>query len=192
MKLYLASKSKFKSQILDKVYINHECIDVNVKEESTKTNAHEYVMELAKLKARHGATMVSDGLILGLDTVVIMNGKIIEKPKTLEEAKENLRKASNNKVSVLTGISLINLDTEEAFTDFQETKVIMNEITEENINYYIEKEKDALYDSGFVIETVASCFIQSIEGSYYNILGLPVEKFYQLLRKMNLDLKDID
>ena len=51
MKLYLASKSKFKSQILDKVYINHECIDVNVKEESTKTNAHEYVMELAKLKA---------------------------------------------------------------------------------------------------------------------------------------------
>ena len=192
MKLYLASKSKFKSQILDKVYINHECIDVNVKEESTKTNAHEYVMELAKLKARHGATMVSDGLILGLDTVVLMNGKIIEKPKTLEEAKENLRKASNNKVSVLTGISLINLDTEEAFTDFQETKVIMNEISEENINYYIEKEKDALYVSGFVIETVASCFIQSIEGSYYNILGLPVEKFYQLLRKMNLDLKDID
>ena len=192
MKLYLASKSKFKSQILDKVYINHECIDVNVKEESTKTNAHEYVMELAKLKARHGATMVSDGLILGLDTVVLMNGKIIEKPKTLEEAKENLRKASNNKVSVLTGISLINLDTEEAFTDFQETKVIMNEITEENINYYIEKEKDDLYVSGFVIETVASCFIQSIEGSYYNILGLPVEKFYQLLRKMNLDLKDID
>lgn len=192
MKLYLASKSKFKSQILDKVYINHECIDVNVKEESTKTNAHEYVMELAKLKARHGATMVSDGLILGLDTVVLMNGKIIEKPKTLEEAKENLRKASNNKVSVLTGISLINLDTEEAFTDFQETKVIMNEITEENINYYIKKEKDALYVSGFVIETVASCFIQSIEGSYYNILGLPVEKFYQLLRKMNLDLKDID
>ena len=85
MKLYLASKSKFKSQILDKVYINHECIDVNVKEESTKTNAHEYVMELAKLKARHGATMVSDGLILGLDTVVLMNGKIIEKPKTVEE-----------------------------------------------------------------------------------------------------------
>lgn len=192
MKLFLASNSKFKSQILDKVHIKHECLDMSMKEESNKTNAHEYVMDLSRQKARQGATMVSDGLVLGLDTVVLINGKIVEKPASIEEAKENLRNASMNKVSVITGISLINLDSEEAFTDFQETKVTMNKITEDDINYYIENEPDALYVSGFVIETIASCFIQKIEGSYYNILGLPVEKLYQLLNKMNISLRDID
>ena len=123
---------------------------------------------------------------------MLINNKIVEKPKTIEEAKQNLKNSSKNTTKVITGIAMLNKQTNEIITDYQETIVSFNEIDEEDIEFYIQNEPDAIYASGFIIETICSNFIKKIEGSYYNILGVPVEKIYEILRNWGIKLKNID
>lgn len=191
MKITLASTSKFKKEILNRVGIKHNSVDPKCEEISDHKNPYEYVKEISLNKARSIEDTETD-IILSLDTIVLINNQIIEKPLTIEEAKENLRNSSNNTTSVITGITIINKITNEVITDYQESKITFNRICEEDIEYYIENEPDAMYASGFIIETYCSNFIKKIEGSYYNILGVPVEKIYEILNKMDIYLKDIN
>ena len=191
MKITLASTSKFKKEILNRVGIKHNSVDPKCEEISDHKNPYEYVKEISLNKARSIEDTETD-IILSLDTIVLINNQIIEKTLTIEEAKENLRNSSNNTTSVITGITIINKITNEVITDYQESKITFNRICEEDIEFYIENEPDAMYASGFIIETYCSNFIKKIEGSYYNILGVPVEKIYEILNKMDIYLKDIN
>ena len=192
MKLLLASESKFKKEILNKVGLKH--ISAKGKETHyTEQNPYKYVKTLSSMKAESlNDNKQENKIIIGLDTVVVINDKIIEKPSTTEEAKENLRMASNNTTKVITGYTLINKELQEKITGCQETLVTFNKISEEDIVFYIEHEPDAMYASGFIIETYCSNFINKIEGSYYNILGVPVEKIYQELQTWQISLKDLE
>lgn len=162
MKLVLASTSKFKSEILNKVKLKHLVLENNFDESTLKCDdVYEYVMNLAYGKA-NSIKYKKDSVILGLDTVLYVNNKILEKPKDIEEAKENIRISSNNISKVITGICLINTNTKEVVKDYQETLIELNNISEEDIEFYIKNEKDALYVSGFVIESVLSNFIKKL------------------------------
>ena len=192
MKLVLASTSKFKSEILNKVNLKHLVLENNFDESTLKCDdVYEYVMNLAYGKA-NSVKCKKDSIILGLDTVLYVNNKILEKPKDIEEAKDNIRISSNNISKVITGICLINTNTKEIVRDYQETLIELNNISEEDIEFYIKNEKDALYVSGFVIENTLSNFVKKIDGSYYNILGIPVEKIYSYLLKWNIHLCNLD
>lgn len=192
MKLYLASTSKFKSDILDTTHLFHESIASDYEEVSNKDNVYEYVKELALGKVKSIEKKVSDGIILGLDTVVYINGKILEKPKSLEEAKKVIKYCQNKTTKVITGIALINKKNNEIINDFVETKVTLRKISNKDINYYIENEPNILNVSGFVLETIISNFIEKIEGSYYNILGIPVETIYKYLNNWEIYLSDLE
>ena len=193
MKLILASTSKFKNKILDQVSMNHDNIESDFDETNVNNNnVYEYVQTLSLGKAKSVENKVKEGIILGLDTVVYVDNKIIEKPHSLEEARNNLKLSSGKTSSVITGIALINKYTNEIIQGYQETKITLNEICDEDINYYIENEPNAMYASGFVIESVVSNFIKNINGSFYNILGVPVEKIYDYLIKWNIHLKDLE
>lgn len=192
MKLVLASTSKIKNEILNKVGMKHSNVKSTFEEVSNnKEDVYEYVKELAYGKACN-ACMDDKSIILGLDTVVYVNGKILEKPKSIDEAKQNLKICSSNTSYVITGIALINKYNNQVINDYAETKVILNDICDEDIEYYIENEPDVMYASGFVIETIASNFIKKIDGSFYNILGVPVEKIYEYLKGWNIHLKDLE
>lgn len=191
MKITLASTSKFKNQILDTVHIKHDKISPKCEEKSNYKDPYEYVKDIAKQKLDSVSNYNTD-IIISLDTIVLINNKIVEKPKTIEEAKQNLRNSSNNTSKVITGIAMLNKKTNEEIITYQETLVTFNEIDEEDIEFYIENEKDAMYASGFIVETICSNFINKIEGSYYNILGVPVEKIYEILRNWNIKLKNIE
>ena len=191
MKITLASTSKFKNKILDTVHIKHDQISPNCEEHSNYNDPYEYVKDIAKQKLDSVSNYNTD-IIISLDTIVLINNKIVEKPKTLEEAKQNLRNSSNNTSKVITGIAMLNKQTNEEIITYQETLVTFNEIDEEDIEFYIENESDAMYASGFIVETICSNFINKIEGSYYNILGVPVEKIYEILRNWNIKLKNIE
>ena len=191
MKITLASTSKFKNQILDTVHIKHEQISPNCEEHSNYNDPYEYVKDIAKQKL-DSVTNYQTDILISLDTIVLINDKIVEKPKTIEEAKANLRNSSNKTSKVITGIAILNKNTNEIITDYQETIITFNKIDEEDIEYYIENEPDAMYASGFIVETICSNFIKSINGSYYNILGVPVEKIYEILQSWNIKLKDIN
>ena len=88
MKLILASTSKYKSNLLNQTKLKHECIESNFDENSVKNNnVYEYVAELSRGKANSIKEKIKEGIILGMDTVVYVNNKILEKPKDLDEAK---------------------------------------------------------------------------------------------------------
>ena len=192
MKLVLASTSKIKNEILNKVGMKHSNVKSTFEEVSNnKEDVYEYVKELAYGKACN-ACMDDKSIILGLDTVVYVNGKILEKPKSIDEAKQNLKICSSNTSYVIKVIALINKYNNQVINDYAETKVILNDICDEDIEYYIENEPDVMYASGFVIETIPSNFIKKIDGSFYNILGVPVEKIYEYLKGWNIHLKDLE
>ncbi len=191
MKLILASTSNFKSNVLKQACIKHTKKEINyIETKKNNENIYEYVKRLSLEKAY--SVDANDCIILGLDTVVSVGNKILEKPKSINEAKDNLRLCSNNTFKVITGIALINKINNEIVNDYQETVITLNKIDECDIDYYIDNDPNVLYASGFTIETVVSNFINKIEGSFYNILGIPVEKIYEHLLKQNIHLKDLE
>lgn len=192
IKITLASTSKFKSEILNRVGLKHTCKASNAEEISNSKDPYEYVVGLAFNKAQSIKEDTTTDIIIGLDTIVLTNNKIIEKPKSLEEARNNIIESSNNISKVITGISIINTKTNKVVNTYQETIVHFKEINNCDIDFYLENEPDIMYASGFIIENIASNFIDKIEGSYYNILGSPVEKIYEILNTMNIYLKDIN
>ena len=157
-----------------------------------KVNVYDYVKKLSYGKAFSVNDKVMDGIILGLDTVVYVNGKILEKPEDLAEAREYIKMCSNNTALVVTGFTLINKKTNEIINDYCESSVSLRKIDNDDIDYYIENEPNILYSSGFIIETIMSNFINKIEGSFYNILGVPVETIYNHIYKMGYKLKDLE
>lgn len=192
MKIVLASTSKFKSEILTRVGIKHTTKASEWEEKTSLKNPYDYVKELSAQKALSLKEKVEEDIIIGLDTIVLINDKIVEKPSSKEEAISNLINSSDNENKVLTGITIINQKTKKIYTDVQSTTIKFKKIHREDIEYYIEHEPDVMYASGFIIENIASNFIEKIEGSYYNIIGAPVEKIYEILNKMNIYLKDIN
>lgn len=105
MKLILASTSKLKNEILDKVRMKHESINSDFEEKSSnKNNVYKYVKDLSFGKAKSVEEKVGQAIILGIDTIVYANEKILEKPKSLEEAKQNLKSSAGKTTSVITGI----------------------------------------------------------------------------------------
>ena len=193
MKVVLPSTSKYKNQVLDTVGIKHSYIDSNYDETLLKEeNVYEYVKELAFNKANNVIDKVSDSLIIGLDSIVYANNKILEKPKDINDAKEAIKMCKNNITSVITGISIINQKTNEIIKDYAETKIKLRDIDDIDIDYYLNNEPDIMHASGFIIETIMSNFIEKIEGSYYNILGAPVEKIYKHINNMGYHLIDLE
>lgn len=194
MKLILASTSKYKSQLLNQAKLKHIQIESNFDEKTIENdNVYEYVKELSLKKALSIKDKVKTGIILGMDTVVFVNNKILEKPKDNNEVRKFLKMCSNNTTEVITGITLINKNTNEIITDYAITYVTLRKISDEDIDFYIKTETYALNVSGFIIETSISNFIEKIEGSFFNILGAPVETIYKHLhKKWNISLKDLE
>ena len=193
MKLILASSSKFKREILDNVGIKHISVDSKYDEDiSDYIDVYDYVKKLSLGKANSVINEFNEGIILGLDTVVYVDDKIIEKPNSMDEARNNIYLCMNNSTKVITGITLINLYNNEIITDYVESIVKLREISADDINYYFDNEKDAMYASGFIIETIMSNFIENINGSFYNILGMPVETIYKYINKWGYSLKDFE
>lgn len=193
MKVFLATTSKFKNEILDTAGIKHSMFESSFDENSIKeNNVYEYVKKLSLGKANSVIDKVDDGLIIGLDTVVYADNKVLEKPKDPKEAREAIEMCKNNITSVITGIAIVDTKTKKIINDYCETKVTLRYIESADIDYYMENEPNIMYVSGFVIETIISNFIDKIEGSYYNILGVPVETIYKYINNMGYNLKDLE
>lgn len=99
---------------------------------------------------------------------------------------------SNKETKVVTGLTMINIDTNETICEYCETKIRLREINDIDIEYYINNEPNIMYVSGFVIETIISNFIKNINGSYYNILGVPVETIYKHINDWGYNLIDLE
>lgn len=138
---------------------------------------------LARKKAdAYVATMKADELVITADTVVILDGRILEKPKDREEAVEMLHRLSGRKHKVVTGVVLNSHEVHRTFSVV--STVDFAELTDEEITYYVDRFKPFDKAGAYGIqEWIGYIGVRGIEGSFYNVMGLPVQKLYQELKE---------
>jgi septum formation protein len=148
----------------------------------------DYVARLSREKAR--AVVRGDELTLGADTTVVINGEIIGKPADAEEAGRMLRALSGQWHEVLTGVTLARAD--RTISAVSSTRVKFAELSDAEIEWYVSTGEPMDKAGAYAIQGHASLFIERIEGSYSNVVGLPVQLTYHLARQLGVELLRVD
>ncbi|MCM1319174.1 MAG: Maf family nucleotide pyrophosphatase [Muribaculaceae bacterium] len=184
--ILLASKSPRRRELLKMLDIPFTIAQtVEVDETYPADLSPEQVpLYLSRLKAEAYSSLIkSNELIITADTIVINNGKILGKPKSEEQAKCMLREMSGHEHTVISGVSITTADKQVSFDTH--TEVLFAPLTDEDINYYVEHyhpmDKAGAYGIQEWIGAVAVCGIQ---GSFYNVMGLPIHQLYCKLREL--------
>jgi septum formation protein len=151
---------------------------------------HAYVLRLAKEKAT--ARAEPGELVLAADTVVVVDGEILGKPKDPDDARRMLRRlsspASGREHLVLTGIALEEPGKGSA-SDVDETRVRMAPLTDGEIAWYVDTGEPMDKSGAYAIQGLGSLFVEVVNGNYSNVVGLPVPATYRLFAKLGYDLK---
>jgi len=183
-KIILASKSPRRSQLLREAGFEFEVKTKEVDESYPPTLA---AKDVATYLAAKKALAVQDFLqgdeiILTSDTIVVLGNEIFGKPKDAKDAKKILRKLSGTAHLVITGVCLLSKDKKRVFEGI--SKVYFDTLTDDEIDYYVETFKPYDKAGAYAIqEWIGLCKIKKIEGTYSNIMGLPVELVYKELKQ---------
>ena len=193
MKLILASNSKTRKDIFDMVGWKYEVVTSKVEEHSDSTEPKKYVIDLSKDKANSVASQIDyKALIVAADSIIYMDNKKFEKPKSKEEGFENIKKMSGKVNYAITGVTIKDLykNKELSFTDT--TEVYFKNVTDDDILWYVENEKNLLNRAGYSLYGKTSIFLDKIIGDYYNVLGMPVSKLYSKLNELGYKISDFE
>lgn len=183
----LASKSPRRIQLLKQIGLKFISVDSKTVELDYRDyNPTELVKLNALAKSRNIAkTCDNNVVVIGADTVVVLNKEILNKPKDLSEAVKFLKLLSSKKHFVYTGINIINTNSGEEIYDYEKTSVYFRKLYDEEIIYYVKNYNPVDMAGAYGIQDDFGClFIDRIEGDYYNIVGLPLVKLYLNLLKI--------
>jgi len=183
--LILASASPRRISLLKELNLSFDCIPLDVEEVfPSDLKDHEVAKFLAKLKAEAFPIekLTGKSILITADTIVCLNDEVIGKPEDREHAIEMLRKLSGQMHKVITGVCLRSLDKESIFSN--ETDVYFSKLTEDEITYYVDQFKPLDKAGAYGIqEWIGYIGIEKIVGSYFNVMGLPVQQLYLELKK---------
>ena len=193
IKLILASSSKARQTIFSYLGLKYSVITSKVEEKSSKKEPHEYVKELSKNKANSVQSQLNEkAIIIAADTVIYMDGKIYEKPKSKEEAYNNLKQMSGRLTYGITGVTIKDLykNKEICFSDTAE--VYINKISDEDIRWYVENEENLLNYAGYAMLGKTSLFLDKIHGDFNTLFGISPSKVYDKLKELGYKLSDFE
>lgn len=192
-RIVLASGSPRRKEILTQIGASYEVIVSDCDESTTVTEPPELVKELSKRKAEAVAGDLTGAVIvIGADTVVAYNGRILGKPKDRADAKSMITMLSGDVHQVYTGVSLIIKEEtgeirELTFAECSEVEV--NSMTERQINEYLDTREGEDKAGSYAVQGIFAVHIKGIKGDYFNIVGLPVAAIYKSLYENGIDLK---
>lgn len=182
-RVILASQSPRRRELLKQLNIDFEIISPEFDE---KTDTNEFSSEIIENLAFQKALSVSkkfapDSLILSADTVVVLDNKILGKPKNENEAFQMLKSLSNKTHKVVTAVSLFDVKTQKSLTRSTESFVTFNELSDDDIKGYIAIHHPLDKAGSYGIQELDKHFVRDIIGSFSNIVGLPLETVTQML-----------
>jgi septum formation protein len=182
-RLVLASASPRRAEILRAVGWEFEAAAANI-DESQRANesARDYVERLAREKAGTVASARLFGLVLGADTVVVVDGAILGKPRDDDDARRMLRLLRGRWHEVLTGVALVRAEDGRTAVAREETRVRFAEMSDDEIEWYVATGETADKAGAYAVQGRAALFVEGIEGDYWNVVGLPVRLVYELAR----------
>jgi MAF protein len=185
-KLILASNSPRRKELLKGLDVDFEVrIIPNIDESHPADTPPEDIPAfIAQKKAdAYRATIKEDELVITADTVVILDGDILEKPADKNDAIKMIKRLSGRKHQVITAVALTTAAWNKVFS--VESKVDFAELTDNEIEYYVDKYKPFDKAGAYGIqEWIGYIGVKSIEGSFYNVMGLPIQRLYQELKNL--------
>jgi len=188
-RIILASASKRRSKILKECGIEHKVVISRVIEEiDNKKSPKLNVLLNAQAKAKKVASKYKTGFIIGADTIVLSGKRLLGKPKTKKEAKEFLKLFSGKTLFVYTGLCVVDARRQAAVSAVEESKIQVRKLSEKEINKFVKIAVSHDKAGGFSIEGPGTFIFDNIEGSFYNILGLPMAKLNHLFKKLGVNL----
>lgn len=198
VKVILASGSPRRKELFERMGIAFSIIKSDEEEVITKTLPEEVVIELAGQKARTVADRIvktdfskEDTLVVGADTIVVSEGRILGKPKDEEDARTILMSLSGKEHFVYTGVSALFLDKtgriieDKSFSFADETSVTMYPFMEEEALAYIRTGEPMDKAGAYGIQGIGTCLVKEIRGSYENVMGFPMASFFRLACQKN-------
>ncbi|MFH1245856.1 MAG: Maf family protein [Candidatus Omnitrophota bacterium] len=189
LKIILASASKRRSRILQECGIPHKVVISNVTEKMDhKMGAEFNVRHNARVKAEKIAAGYKHGFVIGADTVVLLGQRLIGKPKDKKEAAALLEAFSGKTILVYTGLCVIDAGKRKSAEGVDISKVHVRRLSPEQIAGFVDKTVHRDKAGGFSIEGRGTFIFDNIEGSFYNVLGLPMMKLNELFEKLGVDL----
>lgn len=183
--IILASKSPRRKELLGRF-----CPNMIIRSDASEEykipgeNPEKTVIRLALTKAKNVARLSKeDAIVIGADTVVVLDGIVLGKPKNQDEAFQMLRSLSGRTHTVFTGVAVFDTVTEKEKTFAEATKVSFRELSDCEIEAYIASREPMDKAGAYGIQELGSLFIEGIEGDYFNVVGLPVCKLGKLLKE---------
>lgn len=144
-----------------------------------------HVQRLSRDKAAAVAVQHPKALVLGADTIVVIDGLVLGKPKSEKQAREMLRKLSNRTHVVFTGFTLSCINTGLSKTRVVRSSVRFKEISADEMDWYVKSEEPYDKAGGYAVQGKGAAFIRSISGSYTNVIGLPLSDVLEELKRLN-------
>lgn len=186
MRIILASQSPRRRELFEKLGVPFEVMVSEEEEKITSSDPKEVTCQLSGQKAQAIAIQMEDGIVVGADTVVALEGKILGKPKDREDAINMIGSLQGKTHTVYTGVTILKKEKGkivDKITFSEETKVFVDSMSDEEIFDYVETEEPYDKAGGYGIQGVFSKYIERIEGDYFNVVGLPIHRVYAVMKK---------
>lgn len=190
--IILASASPRREEILRSIGLPLTIVPSGIEETQYRGgSAADYVKKLAELKALEVAQRVSSGLVIGADTVVVIDDRILEKPRDEKEAQQMLSGLSGRWHQVLTGVCLMRSPTGDRRSGCEVTRVKFASMQPDEVQWYVATGEPMDKAGAYAIQGYGALFVEQIEGDYLNVVGLPLRLVYRLATDLGIDLKRV-
>jgi septum formation protein len=184
-RLILASRSPRRYELLKQVGLDFDVIPSRIEEDFIREESpQQHVIRLAEAKALDVGSRYTDRWVIAADTIVYIDRFVLGKPKNREEAMEMLRHLSGREHWVLTGFSVYHLEKGKRDREAVETAVKVKTLTPIEMEWYVETGEPFDKAGGYAIQGIGSFMIESIHGSYTNVVGLPLYELIEMLNRL--------
>lgn len=149
------------------------------------------IIHNSREKAREIASVISSGIVIAADTVVLCDEKILGKPHTEDKAREMLRQISGKKVHVITGLTVMDIDGNRQTSTSETTDVMIKQMSDAEIEAYVKTAEPIDKAGAFAIQGKGAIIVERIEGDYFNVVGLPLFRLNKILREFGIDVLEM-
>jgi len=188
-KIYLASSSPRRKELLGQLGLKFKVCSSDYKENmSLKMRPTKLAEYLSKGKAESALENIKSGLIISADTFITFDNKVLGKPHTKVQAKKTLKDISNKTLKVITGFTILDVETKKSISRSVVTKVFIKKLKESEIDNYIKTGEPLDKAGAFGIQGLGVLLVKKIEGDYNNVVGLPLFELGQALAQFGVNI----
>ncbi len=183
-RIVLASRSPRRVELLTRITPDFLVVGSTIEEEASGS-PEEQVVALARAKA-HDVARKHKGIVIGADTVVVLDGEILGKPHSRDEAQSMLERLSGREHVVLTGLHVLATEDRKEAEACERTLVRFRRLEKEEIATYLDTGEYADKAGAYAIQGRGALLVQGINGDFFNVMGLPLARLYLLLRELGV------